>query len=449
MNTKFGLLTYPSNNLGDEIQSLAAKRLLPRVDFWVDREGLHLFDGDGHSEYRVILHGWFMQHPDRWPPSASLSPLLTSFHLTEVTGGPDSLGLVPTRVLLQGANLEYLRSVGPVGARDLHTQELLERHSVSTYFSGCLTLTFDERNPEEAEDVVCLVDVDDEIANACRSRTKSDIRLMTHIHTRILSQTDKFERAERLLSTYRRAKCVITSRLHVALPCLAMKVPVLLLNVQPDQYRFRGLHLLVRNSSRDEFLSNRVDFDVEYPTPNSDAYLRYRQLLTKTVMEFIERGRGPASENITVLQPTAWALVAELSDKLADMTRQRDAVAMERDALLAAPPANRIVAMISRSARRLGFGWPFWTRDDRRPDANSGGPASVGNRAEPILLEEGYHSFNIISCAGRFYALAQSLGPMDLMQIEREELERYEREGSCVIGKSLFDLKRRVASSCR
>jgi hypothetical protein len=40
MKYKYGLLKYKTENIGDEIQSLAAKRFLPKVDIYVDRDNL-------------------------------------------------------------------------------------------------------------------------------------------------------------------------------------------------------------------------------------------------------------------------------------------------------------------------------------------------------------------------------------------------------------------------
>ena len=38
---KFGLLNYSeSYNVGDQVQSLAAKQFLPRVDYYIDRDNL-------------------------------------------------------------------------------------------------------------------------------------------------------------------------------------------------------------------------------------------------------------------------------------------------------------------------------------------------------------------------------------------------------------------------
>ncbi len=295
---KFGLLKYQTSNLGDEIQSIAARRFLPRIDFLVDREGLDSFAGPGDVEHRILLNGWFMHDPHHWPPAPTLAPLFISFHLSDMITPSVGPGRAPSDVLLRGPNLEYLRHTGPVGARDLHTLALLEKNQVDAYFSGCLTLTLEERHPDEIEAFIALVDLDDEVADACRARSTSELRRFTHIDRNHGDTAERFTRAERLLAVYRRAKCVITSRLHAALPCLAMGTPVLILNTQPDQSRFLGLHSIIRNGSRTEFLADRLDFKLEHPTANPEDYLPLRRSLIQRVEAYVRHGdRTPVSKN--------------------------------------------------------------------------------------------------------------------------------------------------------
>lgn len=59
----------------------------------------------------------------------------------------------------------------------------------------------------------------------------------------------------------------------------------------------------------------------------------------------------------------------------------------------------------------------------------------------PRLIEEGYKGFSILRWKGRFYALAQSLGPVDLAQMERCTLNEYQESGRCVIGNSFEKTK--------
>jgi hypothetical protein len=83
MNTSlstFGLLSYENTgNLGDEIQSLASRQFLPRVDYYVQREQLNRFHTPGQSPTRLIMNGWYCHKPENWPPSPDLLPLKIFF----------------------------------------------------------------------------------------------------------------------------------------------------------------------------------------------------------------------------------------------------------------------------------------------------------------------------------------------------------------------------------
>lgn len=42
---KFGLMSYDyTTNLGNEIQSIAARRFLPKIDYFIEHEKLNLFN---------------------------------------------------------------------------------------------------------------------------------------------------------------------------------------------------------------------------------------------------------------------------------------------------------------------------------------------------------------------------------------------------------------------
>ncbi|HEX8449353.1 MAG TPA: hypothetical protein VF652_07165, partial [Allosphingosinicella sp.] len=83
---RFGLLRYRATlNLGDEIQSLAARAFLPRVDRMLDRDALSRAPG-WTGETALICNGWFSHRPERWPPHPRLRPLLVSMHLSDQVG---------------------------------------------------------------------------------------------------------------------------------------------------------------------------------------------------------------------------------------------------------------------------------------------------------------------------------------------------------------------------
>jgi len=275
---RLALLTYEDRgNLGDEIQSLAAKQFLPHVDYWVDREMLNSFSA---ATALLILNGWFCIRPQNWPPSPSLVPLLISFHLS-----PGA----PQETLLREPNLSYLKKFGPVGARDLPTFRALEKAGVPSWFSGCLTLTLERPNVERDPALVVLNDIPPQFVQTVAAKTKKRVELTTHLGKPGVSQSERFDMAEKLLETYARASCVITSRLHCALPCLAMGTPVLLIDLFPDQWRFEGLNNFVRHVGPKYFLENPECFDVNNPSPNAELHIPYRLDLIERVKRFLNQ----------------------------------------------------------------------------------------------------------------------------------------------------------------
>jgi hypothetical protein len=295
-HAKFGLLKYDNtDNVGDEIQSLAARRFLPRVDYYIDRERMNAFVANDERPAWVVLNGWYCHHPENWPPSQYINPLILSFHINP--SNSYSMGLLTADAMLNEPAVKYLHGFAPIGARDLRTLELLKKSGVDSYFSGCLTLTIDRPKAEQDDDLIVLCDVPGSVndyvsAEASRRR----VERVSHGGCNPLTAQQRFERAEGLLSLYASAGCVITTRLHCALPCVAMGTPVILLDAAPDQERFSGLHEFVRHCSVKEFLSPRKEFDFLNPQPNPDRHLPLRKALSDRVSAFIEAAnRGDAA----------------------------------------------------------------------------------------------------------------------------------------------------------
>jgi len=104
---------------------------------------------------------------------------------------------------------------------------------------------------------------------------------------------DLLSRAEIVLDQYRRAQCVITSRLHVAMPCLAFETPVVLVHPDPDSdSRMGGLIELVRHCSPRDVLKGRLPLDADAPTQNPSAYRKLRGQLVSIVTEWVKRKQG-------------------------------------------------------------------------------------------------------------------------------------------------------------
>lgn len=118
-------------NIGDYVQSIAARQYLDHVDEYIEQEEASNYYPEDEVPAKMIMNGWFQWRAENWPPSPYIKPLLVSMHISPLK----------TRQLLTDAGKEFLRKNGPVGCRDLHTKQILEENGIPAYFSGCLTLT--------------------------------------------------------------------------------------------------------------------------------------------------------------------------------------------------------------------------------------------------------------------------------------------------------------------
>jgi hypothetical protein len=285
MTAKFALLSYRTNNLGDEIQSIAARQFLPSVDLLVDRDDWTTSPASAEGDFKIILNGWFTHSPERWPPPDLLRPLAISMHITAERFRPTTL-TAPSQTLFEGDSLAYLKRHEPVGGRDHWTVRLLEKHGIESYFSGCLTLTLGSDGNGQRGDYICAVDLDDETYHHLSGQTRTPLLRLSHRDACGGSFEQRCATAGRLLGLYAHAKCVVTTRLHCAMPSLAFGTPTLFVNKAADQYRLSGLIELVRSCSTESLRNGEVDFNFDKPTANSGAHLPLRESLIARLQAF-------------------------------------------------------------------------------------------------------------------------------------------------------------------
>jgi hypothetical protein len=242
------------------------------------------------------MNGWFSSDPDAWPPSADIEPLFLSFHLSGVGladapySGPNA-GRAAADVWLEGENLEYLKRVGPVGCRDLSTLRRLQEVGVESYFSGCLTLTLRSKLKQRMGQIAIVdvnADVDALLATAPRE-VRSRVVLQSHLlkDPANWSQPMRLARAQELVWLYSSCSLCITSRLHCALPCLALGTPVIYVTTGRDPARLEGLEPLL-NAMGPRNLADLRSTEWMSPAPNPDAYLAFRESLVRRCSEFCE-----------------------------------------------------------------------------------------------------------------------------------------------------------------
>lgn len=322
---KFGILVYDEGerlfNIGDYIQSLAAKQFLPKVDFYINRErlGEHKFE-----KTKIILNGWFTHQPETWIPSKALDPLFVSLHINSTAA----------KRMLSTEGVAYLKQHEPIGCRDHYTVRLLEDKGVEAYFTGCLTLTLDsyaKKNksndgkiyivdplygfPNKDRIFVNMKSIIKGILTADIFKINSANQFMKKIFSQSLldkaeyiqqelpankyTEDQKFEIAADLLEKYSTAKLVITSRIHCALPCLALGTPVIYLNgfeSEFDACRMEGLselfHTVNVNRKTGKILANfdtQGLIDENINIVNKPDYLKLANTLKGIVQKFLDK----------------------------------------------------------------------------------------------------------------------------------------------------------------
>ncbi len=293
---KYGLLMHtPTTNIGDDIQSYAIKQFLPHVDYIVDREKVFSFKPENEEPVAVIMAAWWMWEKWNWPPSKYILPYFTGFHYSD-NKLADQAGCPVNYMFLKGLGKKYLKNYGPIGCRDTYTLNNMQKLGIDSYFSGCISIALPKQKRIKPEKkYICLVDVIPSVEQKIRKQLEgTDIEIKTFKHyikkedQLAKSPEQRMDEIENLLTTYQNAKCVITRRLHAALPCLAMEVPTLLTIHTFKSIRFSPYYDWLNCCLPEDFAEGRYEYDILNPPANPTNYLEPRKKLIEGVKGFID-----------------------------------------------------------------------------------------------------------------------------------------------------------------
>lgn len=204
-------------NLGDDIQTIAAINLLPKIDGFTSRENLNKIK----EPCIISMNGFFMQSQN-WPPSSNVIPIPYAFHVSKKS----------EETICSSDGIEFLKLHEPIGCRDLGTKAILDKYGVKAYYSKCITLTFDKRTKSPKESKVYIVDVSNKLQKVIPSNLLKNSVKICQANVRLSGITSKTKRemAQQLLNDYKKnASLIITSKIHCAMPCIAMGIPVVFL----------------------------------------------------------------------------------------------------------------------------------------------------------------------------------------------------------------------------
>lgn len=316
-------------NIGDYIQSLAARQFLNSPYVYLNREHLNEYSGD---KVKLMMNGWFIHNPGNWPPSDCIEPLLVAFHISTFTKGK----------LLSGKSVEWLKNHEPVGCRDGFTERALKEKGIDSYFSGCLTLTlgksykraqsdghktyfvepvfyagkgkliynlkvlfFGLKNFRKIKIILQKKYNKNSIKNFYLSsaffmqyrklfpeKILLNSEYVSHQYEAGKNDDYYFSEADTLLKKYADAKLVVTSRIHCALPCTGMETPVVYVqNEKEDDISKCRMEKLIDllnviNLNKDK-LENKNEIDCLNPPVKKD-YIPYKESLVKRCSEFAE-----------------------------------------------------------------------------------------------------------------------------------------------------------------
>lgn len=323
-NNKFGVLVYDDSrnfyNVGDYVQSLAAQGFFGKANAYVNRERSADYVG---PPIKIIMNGWYTHtRTDGWMPSEKITPLFVSFHLNNAA----------KESMLNEKGIAFLKKNEPIGCRDQNTVKELKAVGIDAYFTGCLTLTLDRYKKKNIKrEKIYIVDPlynypqKDYITSHYKPLIKSILNgnvfkfnkmqqhlsniftedilnkaeyIKQHLPGKGVSYDQRFQLADELLEKYSKAKLVITSRIHCALPCLAMGTPVIYINgfdSFADTCRFDGILDLFNRVDVDsktgvftanfEFEGDKISEFVNII--NKENYLELANALKKTCNGFV------------------------------------------------------------------------------------------------------------------------------------------------------------------
>ncbi|GAA3935393.1 hypothetical protein GCM10022230_00530 [Pseudoclavibacter caeni] len=308
--TSFAVMAYNTTNIGDDVQSVAAEAYLPEGTgkTYVYRDEI-ANDGGWSSDMdkiKLIGNAWYGGKRFSWPPAQQYDFLPIAMHIEYGNS-------IVRKRFEKEQSLKYVKGIGALGARDLSTLKYLRSLGLNAYFSGCLTLTLQRISTLRKQPFGVTVDVDKDVANAIsQSASKDVIRLSANVPA--MKNTQRRMRIARtLLGIYQSASFVVTSRIHVMLPCLALGTPVVFV---PRGNMFEPKRLEGLTDLSHTYISAQTFLgDIHSGKLNLDKFTNPVQHI-KLRNDLIERVRG-----FTGNQPRPYA---DVNDFLIDIYDRRE-----------------------------------------------------------------------------------------------------------------------------
>jgi len=294
---KYGIYYFKNtHNIGDDIWAYAQSLFYPHIDYLIDNTTVYKFKSVDNEDVATII-GAFVEprnYEYRFLPPLNIIPLFAGAYFRSTMWE-----------LLQNEEIRaYLKAFEPIGVRSFTHVDNFSQLGIKSFYSGCITLTLPVFIKKQ-QPIICLTDVPDFVADYIRNKVgnRFEIKRITHslpelgediyLRHRTLSIDDRFEIVKEHIQIYANAHCVITSRLHCAIPCLTQNTPVLITLPRDGKFisdmetRINDSLNLFNSCWYEDFETGSVIYDFVNPPANPDKYLFYRADLIKLCNSFI------------------------------------------------------------------------------------------------------------------------------------------------------------------
>jgi hypothetical protein len=216
-----------SVNIGDNMQTIAVRLLYKSLGIAddqiisINRDDLPNYKG----EAAVLIMNGCLYEPCL-PIPGQIIPIFVGLNASE---------------RLIERHSAYFRKYEPIGCRDQNTTAAFTKHGIKAYTTGCLTLTLPKREAEPADPKIFIVHghgagklpetflsyVPKNILDSAEFIVQRRPMKVLPLGDREVKQAE--DTALSLLKRYKEeAALVITPLLHVASPCIALGIPVIL-----------------------------------------------------------------------------------------------------------------------------------------------------------------------------------------------------------------------------
>ena len=300
---RYKYLESEKYSIGDNAQSIAVKYVLGKLGvpeenvLPISRDHLALKHPNMDTGI-VIAQGWFGLSPLTNPLPilhSNIHPIYFGFYLNE-----GSWEFLSKDELF----IKSMKKYEPIGCRDFGLRDFLRSLGIKAYFSGCLTMTFEKRKNSPLEEKTFLVDALKEVEEFIPDKLRSNCVTLsqegsfpTGIYPVCDEDVERIDKmaCERLQQLKSEATFVITGRIHTAMPCVAMGIPVVFTFSQLDNPRVS----IIKNylPMYDEKTCHTIDWN--HPAPDTEKLKSEMMLMFSYQLQKLENKLGVEAKRLS------------------------------------------------------------------------------------------------------------------------------------------------------